>query len=319
MKISIVTDLEECESLWRHFVRPEGLFDLWEIRTCFHAHYRYRPRFIVAADAQGPVGLLPLCDITDHGYWGYFPGETYTGKTWLERNRVYSPDVTTCGRMLSACPAATHIRYLVHDPMLQELDARVDEIGYLFHPSDYAFDFANYMNAFSASSRKSLRRERAGLEAKGVSYRYDVFEDVHRLFDLNLEAFGDRSYFWDPRFLAAFSSLAELLKQRGWLRVTTLMVGGEVAAVDMGAVLGGEYLVLAGGTNVNFPGVAKLINFHHLEWACRQRLHQVDFLCGDFCWKERFHLTPRPLYQLRPRAVPSVTAAMGEETLVEIN
>jgi hypothetical protein len=42
-----------------------------------------------------------------------------------------------------------------------------------------------------------------------------------------------------------------------------------------------------------------VINFHHMTWACHQRLDLVDFLCGDFGWKERFHLTARPLYQVR--------------------
>ena len=56
--------------------------------------------------------------------------------------------------------------------------------------------------------------------------------------------------------------------------------------------------MLAGGTNHEFPGVAKLINFHHLEIACHQRFDSVDFLCGDFGWKRRFRLVARPLYQI---------------------
>jgi CelD/BcsL family acetyltransferase involved in cellulose biosynthesis len=43
--------------------------------------------------------------------------------------------------------------------------------------------------------------------------------------------------------------------------------------------------------------VAKLINFHHLEIACRERFDSVDFLCGDFGWKQRFRLVARPLYE----------------------
>ena len=72
----------------------------------------------------------------------------------------------------------------------------------------------------------------------------------------------------------------------------------------MGALWKGTYTVLAGGTDADFPGVAKLINLHHVEWACLQRLTMVDFLCGNFNWKEGFHLTPRRLYQIiEPRAV----------------
>ena len=97
--------------------------------------------------------------------------------------------------------------------------------------------------------------------------------------------------------MIAFKYLLELLKKKGWLRVTTILIGGELAAIDVGAVIDNKYTVLAGGTNPHFPGVAKLINFHHLKYACERRFDQIDFLCGDFGWKERFLLTPRPLYE----------------------
>jgi hypothetical protein len=66
--------------------------------------------------------------------------------------------------------------------------------------------------------------------------------------------------------------------------------------VDMGCVYQGVYTLLAGGTNSRYLGVAKLINFHHMQRACEEKLKRVDFLCGDFNWKKLFHLTPRPLY-----------------------
>jgi hypothetical protein len=68
--------------------------------------------------------------------------------------------------------------------------------------------------------------------------------------------------------------------------------------VDVGTVWNESSTVLAGGVNPGFPGVAKLINLHHLEWACQNRMKSVDFLCGDYGWKERFHLSPRPLYKI---------------------
>jgi len=76
------------------------------------------------------------------------------------------------------------------------------------------------------------------------------------------------------------------------------MIGDVIAAVDIGAVHNRRYTVLAGGTNPECMGVAKLINFHHLEWSCSKRFESVDFLCGDFGWKERFKLHPSPLYQI---------------------
>ena len=56
-------------------------------------------------------------------------------------------------------------------------------------------------------------------------------------------------------------------------------------------------MVLLGGTDPEFRGVAKAMNMQHLEFACEQRLSRVDFLCGDFHWKKLWHLDPQSLYK----------------------
>lgn len=150
----------------------------------------------------------------------------------------------------------------------------------------------------SGKTRKKIRSELNRLTAGGVSYRYDCFEDVAHMFRMNLESFKEESYFDDARFLRAFENLVAWLHANKMLRVTTVLIGGRMAAVDVGAVWNQTYTVLAGGTQPDFPGVAKLINFHHIEWACQQQFKAVDFLCGEFNWKNRFHLTARPLYRV---------------------
>jgi len=54
--------------------------------------------------------------------------------------------------------------------------------------------------------------------------------------------------------------------------------------------------VLAGATEPEMQGIAKAINLFHIRWGCEARVDQIDFLCGDFGWKERFHLEPRQLF-----------------------
>ena len=297
--ISVVTDLEQCSRLWEDMIPPRSLFDIWDVRACFQRHYGYRPSFRVLEPAQKPSGLLALSWIEEYGYWGCFPGETYRGKTWLEQNRLVARTAMDASGLVDQCHSPTHLRYLAGPWSEQGASFSVDEVGYLFQPSEYAYCFDRYRQSFSAKRRKGLTREMAGFHACGVSYRYNDLSDIHRVFDLNLSAFGDQSYFADTRFLAAFKDWMLLLEKLGLLRITTVLVGGEVAAIDMGAVYRGVYTVLAGGTHPGFLGIAKLINLHHIEWACEERLDLVDFLCGDFGWKERFHLTPRPLYQFR--------------------
>ena len=318
MRISVVADLGHCQQLWQRLVPSRSLFDLWEVRACFQEQYGYRPRFLVAEDGSGVHGLLALSEIEDHGYCGCFPGETWGGKTWLEQNRIIAETAEVRRKLLEACPPDTYLRYLVAEEGASEQSCDVDEIGYLFHPAEYGYCFETYLQAFSGKSRKRLWRELADVEAPGVAYRHDDPRDIEWLFDLNLEAFGQRSYFADERFLSAFRALARLLNDRGWLRITTVLLGGVVAAVDMGAVYRSVYTVLAGGTDMRFPGVAKLINLHHLEWACQQRFRTVDFLCGDFGWKERFHLTPRPLYRIGSAPASAPTAEKSATSLIHV-
>ena len=80
--------------------------------------------------------------------------------------------------------------------------------------------------------------------------------------------------------------------------LSLLLFDNEPAAVDMGSLYNGMLTMLAGGVNAKFRGIAKLINMHHMTYACQQRFDSVDFLCGDFNWKTQFHLTPTPLYLL---------------------
>lgn len=295
--IRIVSDLDECQALWRAVIPAEYITDLWEVRSCFQQHFKRPLNFIVVEDNEEICGLLPLSLIKELDCYGYFPGETWHGKTWLEQNRIYSRNGESQS-LLSRCNLPYHLNYLSMPQGLMDSNLVVDEIGYLFSPPQYDFDIKNYFEEFSHKSIKQILREVAAFENRGVSYRYDDISDFDLMIQLNIGRFGANSYFYDRRFREGFRSLAHLLDENGWLRLTTVFIANELAAVDMGCFYNGVYTLLAGGTNSCFPGVAKLINLHHIQRACNERMLQVDFLCGDFNWKKLFHLTPRPLFLL---------------------
>jgi CelD/BcsL family acetyltransferase involved in cellulose biosynthesis len=253
----------------------------------------------VAARGDKVCGLLALSRIDEAGCFGHFPGELWQGRTWLEQNKIVAADQRVARALIAHLPWETRIRYLVPDDHLHlDPQAAVDETGYLFFPRQFDYRFEAYQRSFAGKTRRKIRSELDRLNARGVAYRFDHWADMDALFNLNLDRYQDQSYFSDRRFQRAMESLAIWLRDQGLLRLTTVLVGGRVAAVDMGAVWNGTYTVMAGGTHPDFPGIAKLINFHHLEWACAQRIQMVDFLCGDFNWKDRFHLTARPLYTI---------------------
>lgn len=300
MTIHVYEDPAQCRKLWEDHWPVHGLFDLWQLRHCFHQAYDRPLEFRVAEINGRFAGFLPLCRNLDAGNLVLFPGETWDGKTWLEQNRLIAESPEIMADLLDSVEAPMYLRYLSAGSVLDNLaDLTPDETGYLFYPGLHDYDMAHYWAAFSGKTRKKIRSELNRLEQRNLTFRFNRLEDIDILFRMNTDAFGQRSYFHDPRFYRSFENLAAFLRENGMMRITTVLVDGIVAAVDMGAIFKNSYTLLAGGTHPEFPGIAKVINLHHLEWACRQRFDVVDFLCGDFNWKHRFQLTPRPLFQLK--------------------
>lgn len=312
----IVNDKEECAFLWQKHYPVECLFDLWQVRNALSQVYNRENVFIVHEENSRINGLLPLCNIaqtnncnetlplSDTVDIAFFPGEIWNNRTWLEQNKIVAENNKVMLEMLKAVPGNADLRYLckksvnnIPTEFIPHLT--VDETGYLFYPENYEFSYEKYLGAFAGKSRKKILSEIRAIEKQGVSFRYNNLDDIHSMFQLNISNFGEYGYFHDPKFLDAFIQLSHYFHERGMLRVVTVLVGNEIAAVDMGAMWNNTCTMMAGGTNKSFPGIAKLINLHHMEWACTQKIKYIDFLCGDFGWKERFHLTPRPLYQIQ--------------------
>jgi hypothetical protein len=306
MRIRVCNDPDACRNLWHELWPQTCFFDLWPVRSIFAESFARTPYFLIAELQGEPAGMLALCYLPEQQRYVHFPGEIWQQKTWIEQNKMPVKEHWMREELLNAIPGAAHLRYLTRESEpLHGFSFVEDEENFRFFPGLHAYSFDRYMLEFSHKSRKNLSRELVKLETLGVAYRYDHFSDIQHLLDLNLAAYGDYSYFADPRFLKAFIRLCEWLSAEKMLRVTTLLLGGRIAAVDVGAIWKAQYTVLAGGTNGDFPGVAKMINFHHIAWACAKHLEVVDFLCGDFGWKRRFHLQPCPLFKVQVH--PEVT------------
>ncbi|MBF0200035.1 MAG: GNAT family N-acetyltransferase [Desulfamplus sp.] len=305
--VHLIVDEEECGRIWRENYPIQGIFDLWEVRAVFAGHYRRKPCFVVHETQDGIIdGVLPLGWIEEAGCFGFFPGETWNGRTWMEGNRIIARDSKVMAALIHGVPGPADIRYLLEQEVESPVLPCLDETGYLFYPmkvhgslihEERPFPFENYLGQFPGKSRKKLLSEIKAIERQGISFRLNDPLDIDHLFRLNLENFNGQSYFHDTRFMGAFKDLVLMLHKNNMLRIVTVLVNNEIAAVDMGAMLNSRCTIMAGGTSRAFPGIAKLINLNHIEWACRSGI-SLDFLCGDFGWKARFRLTPRPLYQI---------------------
>lgn len=297
MRTRIVADLEECGLLWKTLLTPRYVSDLWEFRLCFHRHYKNTPYFIILEDEQGVCAMLPLCYVPEGDMFVFFPGETWKGRTWLERTPVYLRDPEYLAEAVSLCPDMTYLRYLELDGNFLPPEMDEDEIGYLLYPPVLEYDISQYYGRFTWKKLKAIKKEVSVFGTPQAVFHVNRLSDYDSLVRMNVENFGVHSYFHDTRFAEGFRDALHFLERRGWLRLVCLSVNGRAIAADLAALFQGSYVVFLGGTHPEHRGVAKAMNMHHIEYAFEQRVLRVDFLCGDFYWKKIWHLDPEPLYK----------------------
>lgn len=311
MKKIFVTDPDECGRLWKELIHPQVISDIWEFRLCFHRHFNHQPCFLLYKDRQGIAGLVPLAFNPMQGQFVFFPGETWKGRTWLERTPVYARSPEMIEQIIAGCPKGTFLRYvqLPDSGVTQEYE--VDEIGYVLYPSVFDYDIRSYFKRFSNKRLKSIMKTIHRLTGSS-RFHLNRLEDYDQLVKMNIRSFGSHSYLYNKRFRNAFRDVVQLLHAEGVLRLISLEIEGKLAAIDLGALYNGTYTVFLGGTCPDMPGVAKVINLYHLEFAFTNNIKKIDFLCNDFHWKKLWHLDPEPLYQFKiPKAHAHMKADKG--------
>lgn len=297
MKRSFVTDIHECERLWHALITPQYASDLWEFRFCFQKHFKRQPSFMVLEDRWGIAGMLPLSYLPEEDTFVLFPGEIWKGKTWNERTPLYTRHPDVLSSLFDACPEKSYLRYLELPDGYLSTSLELDEIGYVLYPGNLEFEMANFRKRFSSKRFKGITKAIRDLNAGEGQFHINRVEDYALLVEMSLQSFGADSYLHDARFRDSFRDVMGFLQRGGWLRMVSLELEGVTRAVDLGAVYRGNYTVFLGGTDCRVPGVAKVMNMHHIEFALQQHLSKVDFLCGDFHWKKLWHLDPEPLYK----------------------
>ena len=292
-----VTDLETCRQLWNTFIPTSVVSDMWEFRMCFHRHFGHQPCFMILEDAEGISGMMPLSYIDCGDTIGFFPGEIWNEKTWLERTSFYVRDRGILDELLYNCPEGTYLRYMEapQEPCSHLL--ALDEVGYVLYPSQLDFNLESYSKRFSNKKFKGIIKVIDSITERGSRFYLNRLEDFDILVNMSIQNFGENSYLNDYRFRKSFQDIILFLHNKGWLRMISLEIMGKTVAVDIGSLYNGVYTIYLGGASRDLPGVAKVMNMYHIEYALQNRIFKVDFLCGDFHWKKLWHLNPEPLYK----------------------
>lgn len=312
-KTSIITDLDQCRVLWKRLLSPVNISDFWEFRRCFHRRFKTRPSFFVREDHRGIFALLPLSYLEEEETFVFFPGETWKGRTWMERTPFFLREDKQLSDLLEICPDRTHLRYMEVSGPSSDIQMDGDEIGYVLYPGAFGFNLTRYTQRFSNKKLKSLQKTIRSLVGDRPAIHLNRLKDYNVLVDMNVGRFGEDSYLYDDRFRESFRDVMDFLFRKGLLRMVSLELGGKILAVDLGAIYRGTYTVFLGGTHPDAPGIAKVMNMHHIEFAFNEGLTKIDFLCGDFHWKKLWHLDPEPLCRY---VSPALTSGISMDHLL---
>lgn len=309
-----VTDINECERLWRSLIPVRNISDLWDFRLCFHRHFKHRPYFLILEDQRGIAAMLPLSFVEELDRFVFFPGETWHGKTWLERTPVFLREQRFVVDLIPACPEKTQLRYLENPVFGGSLDLKPDETGYVLYPGLLENDFDQFRKRFSGKKFKEITRAVNSFTGEESVFHLNRMADFNRIVEMSLNCFGEDSYLCDRRFRESFREILFFLRENNHLRMISLEIGGTPAAVDLGALFNHTYTVFLGGTHHEFKGIAKAMNMHHIQFAFDHKIRKLDFLCGDFHWKKIWHLDPEPLYTYLSPAL-AVDNDLGQEKM----
>jgi len=83
LNVRRVENIDECRELWNKMIPQELVSDLWEVRYCFHTHYRHKPCFLVAEEDNRIKGFLPLSWNTETGWRWMFGSEAVPAALFL--------------------------------------------------------------------------------------------------------------------------------------------------------------------------------------------------------------------------------------------
>lgn len=175
--------------------------------------------------------------------------------------------------------------------------------------TDWDTHFAN----LSKRKRKEVRKKYRDLEAAhGDQWQYhivDKLEDVRptmrAMMDMHQEKWDaiehhDGAFVHDD--VAAFHlDVAERLLQRGWLRLQTLHIEGELAAVLYNFIYQNRVFDFASGLNQKYADISagQILTAESLKNAIDNGIYEYDFLRGEEEYKFRWGAQERITYTLR--------------------
>jgi CelD/BcsL family acetyltransferase involved in cellulose biosynthesis len=305
-KIVVVSDIKECEKLWREFSPNLTLFDTWEFRLAFYEAYKYKPYFLVLKKNGENLALLPLWYEDNNFYDKNLKRYTWFGSDWQEEVGFFAKDINYIPLLISVAPTPLYLNAISKDSiekLKDKIEFKEDEPKYVLNLKGFK-NHEDYLMTLKKNTRRNLRKDRNRILKQNPEIVINNFSDLDVLIELAKERFrekGESADWEDPRRVEAFKNVIKFSGKSYKVRMIKVKINGKDAGVDLICILNKTYFAVKCGYNISeFSGIGNFINLYEIDDAIKLGMEKIDFLQNNYQWKNKY-FPPVPLYKFEKK------------------
>jgi len=305
-KIVVVSDIKECEKLWREFSQNLTLFDTWEFRLAFYEAYKYKPYFLVLKKNGENLALLPLWYEDNNFYDKNLKRYTWFGSDWQEEVRFFAKDINYIPLLISAAPTPLYLNAISQDSvekLKDKIEFKEDEPKYVLNLKGFK-NHEDYLMTLKKNTRRNLRKDRNRILKQKPEIVLNNFSDLDILIELAKKRFrekGGNADWEDPRRVETFKNVIKFSGRSYKVRMIKVKINGKDAGVDLICTLNKTYFAVKCGYNISeFSGIGNFINLYEIDDAIKLGMEKIDFLQNNYQWKNKY-FPPVPLYKFEKK------------------
>jgi CelD/BcsL family acetyltransferase involved in cellulose biosynthesis len=305
-KVEVVSDIKECEKLWRQFSPNLTLFDTWEFRNAFYEAYKYEPYFLVLKKNGENLALLPLWYEDKNFYDKNLKRYTWFGSDWQEEVRFFAKDINYIPLLISVAPTPLYLNAISKDSaekLKDKIEFKEDEPKYVLNLKGFK-NHEDYLMTLKKNTRRNLRKDRNKILRQNPEIVIDNFSDLDILIELAKKRFrekGENADWEDPRRVETFKNVIKFSGRSYKVRMLKVKINGRDAGVDLICILNKTYFAVKCGYNISeFSGIGNFINLYEIDDAIKLGMEKIDFLQNNYQWKNKY-FPPVPLYKFEKK------------------
>jgi CelD/BcsL family acetyltransferase involved in cellulose biosynthesis len=306
LKIVVISDIKECEKLWREFSPNLTLFDTWEFRLAFYEAYKYKPYFLVLKKNGENLALLPLWYEDNNFYEKDLKRYTWFGSDWQEENKFWAKNIDYIPLLLSLAPTPLYLNAISKDSaekLKDKIEFKEDEPKYVLNLKGFK-NHEDYLMTLKKNTRRNLRKDRNRILKQNPQIVIDNFSDLDILIELAKKRFkekGERADWEDPRRVETFKNVIRFSGKSYKVRMIKVKIDGKDAGVDLICIFNNTYFATKCGYNISeFSGIGNFINLYEIDDAIKLGIKKIDFLQNNYQWKNKY-FPPVPLYKFEKK------------------